>query len=142
MNLVALARVLEIETNMGVYHFPKNAILAASVSMREYLYAICGPEFAIRDEPSDDAVEAFETFHGYPAQYVSGIDIPEHFGEPQKAVSVLYESDKLNGGGDGRKNLFRHRFRRGTVVEMGDSEYPCLRIYGPTLYVDDRGICN
>jgi hypothetical protein len=53
---------------------------------------------------------------------------------------VEYECDKLHGGGDGRKNIFRHVFSRGTVLAMDERAKGQLYIIGDRLKVTAAGI--
>ena len=65
--------------------------------------------------------------------------LPEMWEEMGKVVSILYESDKLNGGGTGKKELFRHDFSPGAMA-YGAGEF--LVIVGPKIKVDASGVRN
>lgn len=58
-----------------------------------------------------------------------------------RAVAIEYESDKLNGGGDGKKATYRHKFAPGDVLAT-DQDGKTLYIIGPKLRVNSRGIVD
>ena len=53
------------------------------------------------------------------------------------ALSILYESDKRNGGGTGAPELFRHPFDKGARVYVAG---PFLAIVGAQITVDAAGV--
>lgn len=58
-----------------------------------------------------------------------------------RAVAIEYESDKLNGGGDGTKATYRHEFAPGDVLAT-DQDGRTLYVLGPRLRVNSRGIVD
>lgn len=143
MNLVGLAEVRELETGKGVYHFPKKSILAAMEKMRGVLFCIgAGHERQTDNEPTDQAFRDYHLFHGFDGILVSAVEVPDDWESVGACRSVLYVSDKVNGGGDGTKNRFRHCFNAGTKAFRSVSNPDWIRIEGESLYVDDRGIVN
>lgn len=141
--IIRLAEVRELEFAGFDIVFPRGSILAAPEGMRQILYAFEPVEEEPTDEePSEQALRDFHEFHGKDALTVSAVEIPddwEHIGEVR---SVLYRSNKLNGGGDGTPQLFRHRFDPGTYASRSFLNPEWIRIYGADLFVDDRGIVN
>lgn len=63
--------------------------------------------------------------------------LPLDWTDAGKAVSILYESDKRNGGGTGKPELFRHPFDPDTRVFVSG---PFLSIVGDKLTVDASGV--
>ena len=58
-----------------------------------------------------------------------------------RAVAIEYESDKLNGGGDGQKAIYRHEFHPLNVLAT-DQDAKTLYVIGPKLRVNSRGIVD
>lgn len=58
------------------------------------------------------------------------------------AHKIEYISDKFNGGGDGKKAIYEHKFKRGTKLYMDERGCKQLYIMGPYLKVNERGIIN
>jgi hypothetical protein len=58
-----------------------------------------------------------------------------------RAVAIEYESDKLNGGGDGTKATYRHEFAPGDMLAT-DQDGRTLYVIGPRLRVNSRGIVD
>lgn len=89
-------------------------------------------------------VRRFRAFHGYEEDDVAEI---EWLADPGsmvilgRAVSITYESDKLNGGGDGEPCLYEHKFHKDDVL-VCDESGTMLAIVGPKLKVTHRGIVN
>lgn len=63
--------------------------------------------------------------------------LPREWIERGNAVSILYESDKKNGGGTGQPELFRHEFDRGASVYSSGSFFA---IVGDKITVDAAGV--
>jgi hypothetical protein len=59
-----------------------------------------------------------------------------------KAVAIEYETDKLNGGGDGKVAVYRHRFDTPCYVCMDETGRRQLYIVGKRLKVSEAGIEN
>lgn len=90
--------------------------------------------------PSTFLSDRYFDFHGRQFNAMLEIDFPEEeftfFG---KATSILYLSDKLHGGGNGKANLFRHPF--GATIHCWTTEnYDAFILGGKNLRVTKRGI--
>ena len=87
--------------------------------------------------------DIYKKFHGHPVrekQEVQWQD-PEKLVFLGEAIEIIYRSDKVNGGGDGKPNSFRHKFDKGTMLLTNETgRY--LIIVGERLHVTDRGIVN
>jgi len=59
-----------------------------------------------------------------------------------RAVAVIYECKKENGGGDGRLNRFIHEFETPAGLFMDERGGRQLYILGPKIIVTDAGIEN
>lgn len=59
-----------------------------------------------------------------------------------KAMAVEYECSKYNGGGDGKKAVYRHEFETPCYVCMDRSGKRQLYIVGNRLKVTEAGIEN
>lgn len=141
--IIRLAEVRELEFAGHDILFPRGSILAAPEGMRQILYAFePGEEEETEEEPNPQALEDFYTFHGKDALTVSAVDIPDDWQFIGEVRSVLYRSSKLHGGGNGFPQLFRHRFNPGTFAHRSRENPSWIRIFGDSLFVDDRGIVN
>ena len=88
-----------------------------------------------------DAIRLRERFTGDPSDGRSWSlpTLPTSWEDLGPAVSILYESDKVNGGGTGRPELFRHEFSPGaTAYRVGGF----LAIVGKRIRVDAAGVRN
>ena len=89
-----------------------------------------------------DATRRYEQFHGKPARKVNSIN----FNTPKKliflgeAVAIEYRCDKLNGGGDGKQAVYRHKFSPGAILCMDETAKRQLYVIGSKITVDDEGI--
>ena len=63
--------------------------------------------------------------------------LPGYWRDAGSALSILYESDKRNGGGTGSPELFRHPFDKGARVYVAG---PFLAIVGEQITVDASGV--
>lgn len=59
-----------------------------------------------------------------------------------KAIAVEYECDKYNGGGDGTRAVYRHKFETPCFVCMDETGRRQLYIVGNRLKVTEAGIEN
>lgn len=91
-----------------------------------------------------NAQQKYAQFHGHPYRYIKTFDlnIPRDrkliiLG---KAVAIEYETDKLNGGGDGTKAVYRHEFETPALVCCDSTGRRQLYILGEKLKVTGRGI--
>ena len=83
----------------------------------------------------------YRAFHGKEPTREDGVEfhLPREFTLLGRAVAIEYECDKLNGGGDGTKAVYRHKFGRGDILVMDESRRQ-LFVFGPRLRVTERGI--
>jgi hypothetical protein len=58
-----------------------------------------------------------------------------------KAIEIVYESDKFNGGGDGKPCYYKHKFHKDDIL-CTDQDGKQLYVLGSKLTVEDRGIVN
>lgn len=90
------------------------------------------------------AYKRYTSFHGKHPRYSGKVNFPE----PEslvflgRAVSIVYESDKHNGGGDGKKAHYEHHFSRGTMLFCDETGRGWIFIHGPRLKVEEPGIIN
>lgn len=63
--------------------------------------------------------------------------LPDVWEDAGEALSILYESDKRNGGGTGSPELFRHPFDKGARVYVAG---PFLAVVGEQIKVDASGV--
>lgn len=83
----------------------------------------------------------YERFHGRSPEKIDKV----HFHDPQqlvrlgRAISIVYLSDKLNGGGDGTPTEFIHEHHKDTYLYT-DEKGKQLYLIGPKLKVDEAGI--
>lgn len=59
-----------------------------------------------------------------------------------EAIEIVYKSNKLNGGGDGKYAEYEHKFARGTKLYCTPDGKGVLLIHGPRLRVEEPGIIN
>lgn len=87
------------------------------------------------------AEKMYEDFQGHAYERESEIDLqkPEFLIRLGYAKEIVYESTKLNGGGDGTKNCFIHKFDKGTEL-FTDECGKTLFIIGKRLQVKKSGI--
>jgi hypothetical protein len=86
----------------------------------------------------------YEQFHGHAVRWIERFQ----FHDPKKLVilgkahAIEYVSDKFNGGGDGKKAIYRHTFETPALV-CADERGKCqLYILGDELIVTSDGIEN
>jgi len=94
------------------------------------------------DNPAYDLQRSYQEFHGHDPRTKRSwnFHVPKGFVILGKAIAVEYETDKLNGGGDGKKAVYRHEFDKSTLLLMDERQAKQLYIVGPKLIVTDRGI--
>lgn len=83
----------------------------------------------------------YRAFHGKEPTREDAVafKVPKEFTLLGRAVAIEYECDKLNGGGDGTKAVYRHKFGKGDILVMDESRQQ-LFVFGPRLRVTERGI--
>lgn len=139
-----LARALEVETVGGVLSF-SGCWLAADPDGGTLLI---GPDSSVREIPGPRAAQlpplAVRLRGRFTGRNPDGRGweipkLPQEWDNLGPARSILYESDKKNGGGTGRAELFRHDFSPGALAyRAGDF----LAIVGDRITVDAAGIRN
>ena len=89
-------------------------------------------------------VRKYEKFWGRRVRSASKrkVHIPSTLISLGNAVAIEYLSDKWNGGGDGRKAIYRHKFSPGTKLYMDETGKRQLYIMGSRLRVGEPGIIN
>lgn len=135
-----LARALEVETESGTVIL-RGSWLAADPDGGALLIGSDRSAKPTKRNPSRGAVGLRERFTGAKRNGNAWEiqRLPKRWEELGKAVSILYESDKLNGGGTGKKELFKHNFSPGAMA-YGAGEF--LAIVGPRITVDASGVRN
>jgi hypothetical protein len=90
------------------------------------------------------ASNPYNAFHGHGPRSVTRYDMhqPRQLIILGRATAIEYESDKVHGGGDGKKNVFRHKFAPGTILAMDERAKGQLYIIGKRLKVTSAGIEN
>jgi hypothetical protein len=95
-------------------------------------------------ELSAQGERRYKAFHGRPPRFRKRIAI-----NPIRelvllgdAVEIVYRSNKLHGGGDGKLAEYEHKFARGTKLYCTPDGKHVLLIHGPKLKVEEPGIIN
>lgn len=93
---------------------------------------------------SKKAVKKYREFHGRDVRYNEDFSfhIPENFIILGRAVAIEYRTDKLNGGGDGKSAVYRHKFETPAVVCQDETGKRQLYILGEKIKVTSAGIEN
>jgi len=88
------------------------------------------------------AAKQYEKFHGKPVPRNRqwNFHTPKTLVILGEAVSVEYRCDKLNGGGDGKKAVYRHEFDSGAYICMDEKSRTQLYIIGKKIIVTAAGI--
>ena len=103
---------------------------------------LIGPDRAafLSSGGNPEAVYLRERFTGHEAHGIAwAFDPPEEWDELGEPVAILYESDKSNGGGTGKTELFRHEFHPGGAA-LAAGEW--IAILGQHIRVDASGVRN
>lgn len=89
-----------------------------------------------------DARGKYREFHGHRERRVTGIEYhpPGTLILLGEAVAIEYRCNKFNGGGDGKRAVYRHEFERSAVLCMDERGKRQLYILGPAIRVDEAGI--
>ena len=87
-------------------------------------------------------IDKYEEFHGKTPRRTSRLNfhVPKGLIFLGKAIAIEYECDKYNGGGDGKKAIYRHEFETPSIVCMDEKGRRQLYIIGGRIAVDDEGI--
>ncbi len=86
----------------------------------------------------------YRAFHGHGVRKrrVLRVNPIRELVELGEAVEIVYRSDKLHGGGDGKLAEYEHKFARGTKLYCTPDGKHVLMIHGPRLRVSEPGIIN
>jgi len=87
---------------------------------------------------------AYEKFWGRHPRYTSRVkwNPPKQLIYLGKAVSIIYENNKFNGGGDGKVAHYKHDFETPCFLYMDQTAKRQLYIIGNRLKVTEAGIEN
>jgi hypothetical protein len=134
-----LGKCLELSTKKGKFRFPDGFFILAPVEDAGFL-VVMSCEGAEESKVSETAKKRFFEFNGRKCDSVFSVEFEEEpFSHFSKAISILYESNKKHGGGDGKDNLFRHKF--GSTVHLHTNKEKTVYILaGRNLTVTARGI--
>jgi hypothetical protein len=90
----------------------------------------------------NNPVKKYEDFHGKPARNkkMQEFYVPESLVYLGEAIAVEYRCSKLNGGGDGKRAVYRHKFETPAMLCMDERAKKQLFILGPSIAVNSRGI--
>ena len=91
------------------------------------------------------AKELYQRFHGHAVRWAKNFPFRQPSGPLVilgRAIAIEYECDKLNGGGDGTKAIYRHEFETPAVVCMDETGRKQLYILGNKIIVTRDGIEN
>ena len=134
-----LGRCKEISTEKGKFKFPDGFILLSPSENLGYIVALYAEGVKIA-KGSESAKKRYFEFNGKKCSKILSVPFDvkraEYFA---KGISVLYESSKKHGGGDGNMNLFRHQFGN-TVHVWTNPEKTVYIMGGRNLIVSSRGI--
>jgi len=91
--------------------------------------------------PSKQAIRKYEQFHGKTPRTVTTMEIKDlntfiYLADPE---IITYASNKINGGGNGKRTYFKHKFNKSTKLYCSP-DGKMLIIKGPKLKVTSRGI--
>lgn len=89
-------------------------------------------------------VKHYQEFHGCKPRGFSQrrFHVPKHLVKLGTAYAIEYVSDKFNGGGDGKRAIYRHRFESPATLFMDETGRKQLYIMGSNLKVTEAGIEN
>ena len=88
------------------------------------------------------AADKYRMFHGKAPQRQSEVDfhVPKQLVYLGEAVAVEYKCRKVNGGGTGKTEVFRHEFESPVKLCMDERSGRQLYIIGNKLIVTEAGI--
>lgn len=89
-------------------------------------------------------VRRYQEFHGrHPRGFSRRVfHVPQHLVKLGAAFAIEYVTDKYNGGGDGKRAIYRHRFETPVTLFMDERGSKQLYIMGSRLKITDAGIEN
>lgn len=90
------------------------------------------------------AVQKYHAFHGRPVKKVTKkqFHVPNTLVRLGKAHSIVYVSNKFNGGGDGKMCEYIHEFETPVDLYMDETGKKQLYLMGSKLKVTHHGIEN
>lgn len=144
-SLAALADALEVVADGRAHRCARGSILAAAPRR---LLVVVPPSVRLdwSRVPSGsgrESLELVEAFDGYePARQWSPLALPgpDDWQAIGAAESIMYESGKINGGGVGKNDLYRHEFAAGALAYRAPGGWFC--VVGPKIRTESRGIVN
>lgn len=80
--------------------------------------------------------------HGVRTRRKAEFHVPKSLVILGKAIAIEYECDKLHGGGDGKKAVYRHEFETPCLVCMDETGKKQLYVVGKRLKVTEAGVEN
>lgn len=90
------------------------------------------------------AKDKYEEFHGRKLRRISKVTFrhPKKLIILGKAVAIEYECSKYNGGGDGKRAIYRHEFETPALVCMDEQGKTQLYVIGKDIRVTSAGVEN
>ena len=90
------------------------------------------------------AVDKYTMFHGKQPHEIRPVKfhVPKNFILLGEAVAIEYKCKKINGGGTGRVETFRHVFETSPILCMDEKAKGQLYILGDKVKVTKEGIEN
>ncbi len=90
------------------------------------------------------AEKRYKQFHGHPplARKKIAIRPIKELVRLGEAVEIVYRCSKLNGGGDGKRAEYCHKFKKGASLYCTPDGDAVLLIHGPSIRVREPGIIN
>ncbi len=89
-------------------------------------------------------LDRYRQFHGRGRPKVSATDFhyPKTLIYLGRVVAIAYDSDKKNGGGDGKPCIYEHEFETPVGLFMDERGKKQLYLLGPKMFVNEDGIQN
>ena len=138
-----LGKAVEVQTERIECKWTSGFFLAADPDGGGLLI---GPDTAARrmfedERPDPEARRVREAFTGrdLDGETWELLDFPEDWLDMGPALSIVYESDKRNGGGTGKPELFEHEFSPGARAYASGRWFA---IVGPEIHVNASGVVN
>lgn len=142
-----LGKLIEIKTVRGTFKFPAGFVLLADGEDGNYLVGIHRGEISsyVHGSPSAKSEKKYFDFNGFSHREVAeteAIDFSEFSDVPfSRALSIVYESNKKHGGGDGQTAQYIHKFGKSVYLWTNETNSVYL-LGGGNLVVTERGIVN
>jgi len=142
-----LGKLIEIKTVRGTFKFPTGFVLLADGEDGNYLVGVHRDELVLGmgDRTTRTAAKRYFDFNGFSHSEVAeteAIDFSEFSDAPfSRALSIVYESNKKHGGGDGQVAQYVHKFGKSVYLWTNETNSVYL-LGGGNLVVTERGIVN